>query len=107
MAEPFNVIATIHPLPGKVQEIVEAFRVVSPLVHQEKGCELYALQVDQDAEKVYVIERWSTAADLDAHANGAAMEKLNELSAHLLETPTDVRRVDDVPLGDGTKGVLR
>ncbi len=107
MAEPFNVIATIHPLPGKVQEIVEAFRVVSPLVHQESGCELYALQVDQNAEKVYVLERWSTAADLDAHATGAAMDKLNELSAHLRAAPTDVARVDDVPLGDPARGVLR
>ena len=107
MAEPFNVVAIIHPLPGKRDEIIEAFRVVSPLVHQEEGCELYALQSTQVGEGLIVIERWSTADDLQAHATGAAMDKLNELSAHLRATASDVILVDQVPLGDPSKGVIR
>ena len=96
MAEPFNVVAIIHPLPGKRDEIIEAFRVVSPLVHQEKGCELYALQSTQEGEGLIVIERWSTADDLQAHATGAAMDKLNELNTDGIEPTMHVLEMSNV-----------
>jgi len=35
------------------------------------------------------------------------MDKLNELSAHLRATASDVILVDQVPLGDPSKGVIR
>lgn len=106
MAEPFNLVATIHPKPGQGPAIIEAFREVTPLVHQEQGCELYAIQLTQDQQKVVVIERWTTHADLQAHNEGAAIARLNELSSHLRAAPTDILLLDPVPLGDPAKGVL-
>lgn len=106
MAEPFNVVAIIHPLPGKGPEIIEAFRQVAPLVHEEKGCELYALQLTQDEQKVIVIERWTTHEDLDAHSQGAPIQLLNELTGHLRAAPTDVILTDGIPMGDPVKGAI-
>ncbi len=86
--------------------VIEAFREVSPLVHAERGCELYAAHLEQGGDVVIMVERWATRADLDAHASGAPLARLNELNADLLERPYEVWFLDAVPLGDATKGSI-
>jgi quinol monooxygenase YgiN len=53
-----------------------------------------------------MVERWTTRADLDAHAAGAPLARLNQLNADLLEKPYDVWFLDAVPLGDPVKGII-
>jgi quinol monooxygenase YgiN len=98
------VVALLTPKPGKVDAVLEAFREVSPLVHEEQGCEFYAAHTDGTV--VMMVERWTTRADLDAHAAGEPLKRLNELNADALEKPYDVWFLDAVPLGDELKGVI-
>ena len=99
-----TVVALIHPLPGKANDVLASFAEVTPLVHQEPGCELYAAHTDGDV--VIMVERWTTRADLDAHAAGAPLVRLGELNAGLLGQAAEVWRLDEVPLGDPSKGMI-
>ena len=99
------VVAIISPLDGHIQNVVDAFAIVSPKVHVEPGNELYALT--RDADTVVMIERWTSPADLAAHAAGAAMNELNALLAgHVTGAPA-VRVLENVPLGDPAKGSIQ
>ncbi|TFB96210.1 antibiotic biosynthesis monooxygenase [Cryobacterium adonitolivorans] len=99
------VVAVITPLEGHLQRVVDAFAVVAPRVHAEQGCELYALH--HDADNVIMIERWSSPADLAAHAAGAPIGELNALLADHVEGPTDVSVLESVPLGESAKGTIQ
>lgn len=100
------VVAVLTAKPGRGPQVIESFREVSPQVHKERGCELYAAHLEQDGDTVVMVERWSTRADLDAHASGAPLARLNELNADLLERPYDVWMLDAVSLGRASLGVI-
>ncbi|WP_372983909.1 putative quinol monooxygenase [Microbacterium sp.] len=100
------VVAVLTAKPGKAPAVLEAFREVSPLVHEEPGCELYAAHREQGGDAVIMVERWASRADLDAHASGAALDRLNELTTNLLVGPYDVWFLDAVPLGNPVKGTI-
>jgi quinol monooxygenase YgiN len=102
-----SVVAVLAAKPGRGPSVIESFREVSPLVHGESGCELYAAHLEQGGDVVVMVERWTTREDLDAHAAGAPLARLNELNADLLERPYDAWFLDAVPLGDLQKGVVR
>lgn len=106
MAEPFTVVALVHPRPGKARAVIDTYREITPLVHQEHGCQLYAVHLSQDEQTVVVIERWATHADLQAHNDGLAIARLQRLSEGLREAPTDIILLDAVPLGEATKGMI-
>lgn len=101
-----TVVAVLSAKPGKGAAVIESFRKVSPLVHEESGCELYAAHLEQNGDTVVMVERWTTRADLDAHAAGAPLQRLNELNADLLTMPYDVWFLDNVALGDPAKGTI-
>lgn len=100
------VVAVLTAKPGMGPQVIESFREVSPLVHNEAGCELYAAHLEQGGDTVVMVERWTTRADLDAHAAGAPLARLNELNADLLERPYDVWFLDPVVLGQPTQGAI-
>lgn len=101
-----TVVAVFTPRPGMGSRVIDAFRQVSPLVHDEAGCELYAAHLEQGADHVVMVERWTSRAALDAHAAGAPLALLGELTQDLLERPYDVWFLDNVPLGDPSKGTI-
>jgi len=103
---PVTVVAVLTGRPGHGDQIIAAFDTVSPLVHAEEGCELYAAHREQGGDTVVMIERWASRASLDAHAAGAPLAVLNDLTAEALERPYDVWFLDPVPLGDPAKGAL-
>ncbi|MEC5149061.1 putative quinol monooxygenase [Cryobacterium sp. GrIS_2_6] len=99
------VVATITPLDGHLEDVVNAFALISPKVHAEPGNELYALH--RDADTVIMIERWTSPEDLAAHAQGAAITELNAAVAAHVAGPSDVRVLRNVPLGDPDKGTIQ
>ena len=99
-----TVVALLTAKPGMAEQVLASFAEVSPLVHQEQGCELYAAHTDGDI--VIMVESWATRANLDAHAAGTPLARLNELNAELLEKPYDVWFLRNVPLGDADKGTI-
>ena len=100
-----TVVALLTPKPGMSDQVIESFREVSPLVHRERGCELYAAHTDGNV--VIMVESWTTQADLDSHATGAPLARLNELNSPLLVTPYDVWVLANVQLGDPARGSIQ
>ncbi len=59
MLESCVVIATFHPHPGKRDAVRAALEAVIPDVHEEPGCELYALHEETEG-RLILIEKWTT-----------------------------------------------
>lgn len=98
------VVAVIEPKPGRTQDVLDAFAEVSPLVHEEPGCELYAAHTD--GSSVVMVERWASPEDLQAHATGAALATLSTLFGDALTKPATVYALQTVPIGDPAKGTI-
>lgn len=99
------VVAVFAPKPGRTTDVLDAFAAVSPLVHEEAGCELYAAHTNGDL--VVMVERWASQADLQAHAAGAPLVELGRLTEDALTKPIDVHVLENVPFGDPLKGTIQ
>ena len=98
------VVATISPKPGRADAVREAFTAAIPKVHEEPGCELYALH--EDGYGFVMIERWTTQEDLKAHGAGETFNQLSEGVKEDLSEPLGIRLLTGVPAGDPAKGAL-
>ena len=99
------VVAILTPKAGRVQEVLDAYAVVSPLVHAEAGCELYAVHTDD--QLVILVERWTTQDDLDRHANGDPLRRLGSLIDDALERPYDAFFLRNLPFGEPVLGTIQ
>ncbi len=100
-----NVLALFFPKPGHRQEVLAALETAIPLVHEEEGCELYAITEAPDG-RIVMVEKWSSAAALDAHSNGAPVVALRAALDGHLERDVDVTVLTPLPVGDARKGAL-
>jgi quinol monooxygenase YgiN len=98
------VVATITPKPDQVDAVREALLAAVPAVHDEPGCELYALH-ERDGEFV-MVERWESPDAMRVHGKAEALATLGARIADKLAAPLDVRRLTAVPAGDPAKGAL-
>jgi quinol monooxygenase YgiN len=98
------VVARVYPKPGRLQEVIDVYAPIVPLVHQESGCELFALHTD--GETVFVVEKWATPADLHAHAAGPTYAQIRAGISDLVEHAADVWVLDPLPFGDAAKGTI-
>jgi quinol monooxygenase YgiN len=104
-AEPVVVTAYFRPLPESRDAVLDALREAIPLVHDEPGCELYAIHDAPDGS-IVMLEKWSSVAELDAHGDGAPVAALvAALEGHLAE-PVEVTRLAPLPVGDARRGAL-
>ena len=99
------VTAVFHPAPEAKESLISALRAGIPAVHDESGCLLYAIH-DADDGTIVMLEKWTSRAELDAHAAGPAVEKLNELIAPHLAAPVRVTTMNPIPAGTGKQGLL-
>ena len=98
------VVATITPSDGHHDEVRQILLDAIPRVHEEDGCELYALH--EDGERFVMIERWASAQALDTHSNGEVLRDAGRALAGKLAGKLDVRSLSGVPAGDHAKGAL-
>ena len=98
------VVATITPQADQVDAVREALLTAVPQVHDEPGCELYALH-EGDGSFV-MVERWASPEALKVHGRAEALATLGGAIADKLAAPLDVRRLAPVPVGDAAKGAL-
>jgi quinol monooxygenase YgiN len=98
------IVATISPRPGRADAVRDALTAAIPKVHQEPGCELYALH--EDGYGFVMIERWAGQDDMRAHGAGATFTQLAEGIKDDLTEPIGVRVLTPVPAGDKAKGAL-
>lgn len=105
MSQPVVVTAYFFPGEGKREAVLEALAVAIPAVHEEPGCELYAIHDAPDGS-ILMLEKWTSAEQLDAHGEGEAVARLRRDLAGLLERPTQVTRLVPLPVGDAVLGTL-
>lgn len=99
------VIARVHPKPGRLQEVLEVYAQAVPEVHQEPGCELFALHTDQTS--IFIVERWTTDEDLAVHSAAPAFARTRARVEGLLGAPADVWVLDSLPVGDPLRGIIQ
>ncbi len=85
------VLARIRLQPGTRDAFLEIFRKIIPQVRAEKGCLEYApwesfsttipSQVGDDPDTIYVLEKWESLSDLEAHL----------VAPHMVEYRREVR----------------
>lgn len=101
-----TVVALIRGKSGTRDIILDAFRDIADDVHAEQGCELYAAHSQDGGDTVVMVERWTTAADLEAHSAAEPVGRLNAVIGEHLEGPAEVLSLEAVPMGDPVKGAI-
>ena len=99
------VVAVFTAAPGQLDALRSALVEAIPAVHEEEGCLLYAIH-DAPDDQIYMLEKWTSAALLDAHGSGPAVARLQELTAGLTAGPTQVLRLSPIPAGTPEQGLL-
>jgi quinol monooxygenase YgiN len=105
MSQPVIVTATFLLRPGSRDAVLEALRPAVAAVHEESGCELYALYETVDGSLV-MIEKWQSVELLDAHGTSKAVSALGRVLADHLMAPVDVIRMTSIPMGTMEQGAL-
>jgi quinol monooxygenase YgiN len=99
------VVATLTPKPGRLQDLIEVMGATVPLVHDEPGCELYA--VHSDGTSVIMVERWESPEALKVHSRGDNLKAFGAASADILEGAPAVTVTENIPFGDAAKGTIQ
>lgn len=100
------VVATLSPQPGSESAVRDALLAAIEKVHDEPGCELYALHEATDGTDFVMIEKWESAQALQVHGGAPALAELGAAIAPLLAAPLDVKTFSAIPAGDSVKGHL-
>ena len=98
------IVATIIPAAEHRDAVVAAVRAAAEQVHDEPGCELYALHEGPD--RLVMVEKWASPEALAAHRNGAALAALGGALRGKVTAAPDVQVLRPVPAGDAAKGLL-
>ena len=104
-SETVVVVAIFPAAAGRLDDLRAALVEAIPAVHEEEGCELYAIHEGPD-EKIWMLEKWSSAELLDAHGAGPAVARLQELTRGLTAGPPEVVRMHPIPAGTPAQGLL-
>ncbi|MCG7597228.1 putative quinol monooxygenase [Mycobacterium sp. PSTR-4-N] len=102
---PVVVVATMIAKPESVDSVRDACKKAIEAVHDEPGCELYALH-EADGTFVFV-EQWADADALKAHGSAPAVGTLFGTIGELLDGAPDIKMLAPVVAGDPAKGQLR
>jgi quinol monooxygenase YgiN len=105
MNQPCIVLACFTPLPGKLEEVLEVLKGITPVVHQEEGCELYALHTEVEG-KVFFIEKWTTRALWKQHSGAESVATLRAGLTNLLAQDAEVWEMYGEDIGHKGKAAL-
>jgi quinol monooxygenase YgiN len=102
---PVVVVATMTAKPESVDAVRAACTTAIEAVHDEPGCELYALH---EADGTFVfIEQWTDEDALKTHSTAPAVGALFGTIGDLLDGAPEVKTFQPVVAGDPAKGRLR
>ena len=91
MSDIINLQATFIPNEGEFFRVKLALEIAIEQVVEEAGCIQYEI-TEEAEEKIVLTEQWASAADLDNHGNGIAVQDLNESLSALLAEPVKLVR---------------
>ena len=93
------IVSTVfRPKPDGKEALIAALREGIPAVHSEDGCIIYAIHDAEDGT-IVMLEKWASRENLDAHAAGPAMKRLDALVAPHLERPVTWTTMTPIPAG--------
>ena len=98
------IVATIDPLDGKREDVRHILTSIIPEVHQEPGCDFYALHEDTLGRLIF-IEAWDSREQWVQHTEYDTVARINAQTDGLLKAPIEVLEMYAVPAG-GPQGVL-
>ncbi|SRX95783.1 hypothetical protein MSP7336_04056 [Mycobacterium shimoidei] len=99
------VVATMTVKPESVDTVRDILTRAVQEVHNEAGCQLYALH--ESGETFVFIEQWADADALKAHSSAPAVTTMfKDAGEHLVGAP-DIKMLTPVVAGDPDKGQLR
>lgn len=99
------VVATLTAKPESTETVRDILRRAVTAVHEEPGCQLYALH-ETDGAFVFV-EQWADDGALTAHSTAPAFTTMFAAVADHLAGKPDIKILRPVPAGDPIKGQLR
>ena len=102
---PVVVVATLTAKPESVDAVRDACRTAIAAVHEEPGCELYALH-EADGTFIFV-EQWADEEALKTHSSAPAVGALFTTIGEHLDGAPDIKMLAPVVAGDPAKGQLR
>lgn len=105
MTGPVVVHVVFTPAEGALDRMVDALRAGIAEVHGEPGCELYSIHHAPDGT-VVMIEKWTSAEELDTHGAGEPVARMNASLEGLLAEPPRIVRLDPIPAGTPEQGAL-
>lgn len=99
------VTAVFTPIEGAFDQVAAALAPAIAEVHEEAGCQLYAIHKAPNGQ-IVMIEKWDSAELLDAHGTGEPVQRLNASLEGLLQGPVEVTRLSPIPAGTKQQGTL-
>jgi quinol monooxygenase YgiN len=101
----FPLVAIFHPRPESYQQVLDFLLEVTPEVHLEPGCLIYALHESKDGRILYV-EKWETRSDWVIHSEANSVKSINTFVEGKLLGPVDVIELIPAPAGISIKGIF-
>ena len=102
---PVVVVATMTAKPDSVDTVRDACKRAIEAVHQEPGCELYALH---EANGTFMfVEQWADEDALKTHSTARAIATLFGAVGEHLDGAPDIKMLQPVPAGEAGRGRLR
>ncbi len=98
------VVATVVPVPEHRDEVIAALEAAIPRVHDEPGCELYALHENND--RLVMIEKWASPELLQTHSAGENLATLGAALAGKTVGELDVQVLRPHPAGTDAQGTV-
>jgi quinol monooxygenase YgiN len=105
MTQPCIILATLKPAAGKKDAVLALFEKVMPAVHEEEGCELYALYEDVDGA-LHMIEKWTSWDLWQVHMAGAPVAAIQSGLEGLLESDVLIEEMYGLNVGLAGKAAL-
>jgi quinol monooxygenase YgiN len=102
---PVVVVASFTVKPESVDAVREACKKAVAAVHEEPGCDLYAVH---EGDRTFVfVEQWADADALKTHSTAPGVTTLfGEIGEHLDGAP-DIKMLTPIVAGDPAKGQVR
>ena len=100
------VLAIFTPKPQHREEIRELLFRVTPLVHDEPGCEFYTMNEDVQGRFIH-IEAWTTRQHWIEHMEQPSVAEILAGVEGKLAREIEVFELYNIPTGNRGKGSLR
>jgi len=102
------MIAKLYALEGQEQRGHALLNEAQASTHNEAGCRLYALHVDETDPRAFVmIEIWDDNDSFDSHIASPHVQELIAKSEGVFAGPPEIQRLNALPFGHPVKGVVR